>query len=526
MAISTTSVPQPFRYQAISSAGTYTLSASIAPGTWRVTTDTTQNITAAFLDSNGVRYNFAVRGGVGYASIPFTATQILVPAGATYPILIGWELVTASTQIAAPSSASSAWSSRTVGTVSFSLPSGATSASLVNKLGTVIPLGSTSPVTLTQGTNTQALISPDSLFGVVVGIDAFGANGNGTVVNTTSTFLAAPTNITFAWSSGGGNGVLTYTPAPSSAGARIEWSTGEFTTLSNTGSDSVFIATSIVAEGATKSYVLSSRTAGNVWGHISASATTPTRPTIVPVTTDYTSSGNFVTPASVNSLEVLVVGGGGSAGGRIGGGGGAGGVQYASALSVTGGTTYSVVIGAGGAAAGGDINGNDGASSSFGTNLMIANGGGGGGGFSNSNSTVGLGRNGGSGGGGCFGGSPNSNKAGGNAVAGTGGTFSGNVGGTSTGNTPAGQGGGAGNAGGGTGGGGNGITVAGVTVGGGGGAGSAATGVAGGSGGGGTGTTAPGTQGTDGTGGGGGGGSSQNSGGRGGNGFVRVRYIG
>ena len=109
--------------------------------------------------------------------------------------------------------------------------------------------------------------------------------------------------------------------------------------------------------------------------------------------TAFTSSGAFVVPDGVTSVDVLIVAGGGGGGSRQGGGGGAGGL-IARNIAVASFETINVVVGLGGA---GGINGGqgaDGQNSSFGS--IVATGGGGGGGR-----TVGAaGRVGGSGGGG------------------------------------------------------------------------------------------------------------------------------
>ena len=100
----------------------------------------------------------------------------------------------------------------------------------------------------------------------------------------------------------------------------------------------------------------------------------------------FTTSGIFIVPTGVTSVEVLVVAGGG--GGGCGesnsggsGGGGAGGLVYVSAESVVSLSEISVVVGAGGAGVSSKANGNNGGNSSFGS--ITALGGGGGGNYSN-----------------------------------------------------------------------------------------------------------------------------------------------
>jgi hypothetical protein len=79
----------------------------------------------------------------------------------------------------------------------------------------------------------------------------------------------------------------------------------------------------------------------------------------------YNTSGNFVTPANTNTVDVWAVGaGGGGAGGGFGGCGG--GVTATSGVAVTPGTTYSVTVGTGGACGNSGVNANSaGGSSNF-----------------------------------------------------------------------------------------------------------------------------------------------------------------
>jgi hypothetical protein len=248
----------------------------------------------------------------------------------------------------------------------------------------------------------------------------------------------------------------------------------------------------------------------------------------------FTSSGTWVVPADVTSVDVLVVGGGGGGGSNRGGGGGGGGVISKSSYAVTPGASISVVVGAGGAgglcgACGGGGYGGpaaNGGNSQFGT--LVALGGGKGG-----SAGAGAPATGGSGGGG----------QGDSAAGASGITGQGNAGGngdmTNTSIRPAGGGGGAGAAGenasssvAGNGGAGMSSSISGssVTYGGGGGGGSLSCGTAGsgGSGGGAAGScTDSGQNATENTGGGGGGGGGSNygnGGGSGGSGIVIISY--
>ena len=243
------------------------------------------------------------------------------------------------------------------------------------------------------------------------------------------------------------------------------------------------------------------------------------------------SSGGYLAPAGVTSVEYLVVGGGGGGGGTIGGGGGAGGFRTGT-LAVTAGTHYTVTVGAAGAAGAVAANGSDGGDSVFAT--ITATGGGGGGSDDPEN-----GRDGGSGGGGGTDGGPDAVGSGGSSTA------YGNDGGSAYDSSPTFAGGGGGGSGavggngatggdGGDGGAGtaNSITGASVTyAGGGGGSGRGTGGVGGtgGSGGGGNGSSnyngggAAGTAGTANTGSGGGGGDQSGGSAAGGSGIVIIK---
>jgi uncharacterized repeat protein (TIGR02543 family) len=104
-------------------------------------------------------------------------------------------------------------------------------------------------------------------------------------------------------------------------------------------------------------------------------------------------------PASISSIEVMVVAGGGSGGGRDWtGGGGAGGVITNTSYSVTPTTDYTVVVGGGGSGTvASSATGNPGSDSSF--DGKLAKGGGGGAGYGWANSYTATGGSGGSGGG-------------------------------------------------------------------------------------------------------------------------------
>jgi hypothetical protein len=237
----------------------------------------------------------------------------------------------------------------------------------------------------------------------------------------------------------------------------------------------------------------------------------------------FTSSGTFVPPPGITSVETLIVAGGGGAGQNGGGGGGAGGTVYNTSVTVTPTTNYPIVVGGGGAgAASSNVSGTNGGNS---TAFSLTAIGGGGGGSRDGNPSPG--RNGGSGGGGA------GEYVVGNRVPGTGSQGRNGGYGTTDGATTSAGGGGGGR---------SGLGGAGATrVGGNGGAGTAYT-ITGSSvyyaGGGGGGTTGAYTVGTGGVGGGGtnsngvantGGGGGAGTGHtvrNGGSGVVIVRYVG
>ncbi len=103
---------------------------------------------------------------------------------------------------------------------------------------------------------------------------------------------------------------------------------------------------------------------------------------IMAIGESFASSGDWVVPGGVISINVEVWGGGGAAGGGGGvnkrcGGGGAGGQYAFKTIVVSAGTTYSYTIGNGGAPSGTGA-GNVGDDTVFGSSLVVAKGGAGG----------------------------------------------------------------------------------------------------------------------------------------------------
>lgn len=91
----------------------------------------------------------------------------------------------------------------------------------------------------------------------------------------------------------------------------------------------------------------------------------------------FLSSGYFVVPSRVSSVEVLIVAGGGGGGQDIAGGGGGGGIIYRSHYSVVPGQRIKVTVGGGGAKENSSVVAANGGNSVFGTLTAIGGGGGG-----------------------------------------------------------------------------------------------------------------------------------------------------
>ena len=267
----------------------------------------------------------------------------------------------------------------------------------------------------------------------------------------------------------------------------------------------------------------------------------------------FNSSGTFVPPAGLASVDVLVVGGGGGGGSTYGGGGGGGGVRAQTGLAITPNASVTVTVGAGGTGGAGISqtnetigNGTNGGNSSFGGFIALGGGYGQGGAQNDPDALTGGSGGSGGGGGGITSGSQNAGGAGTSGQGNNGGAGGGST--TAT-NRSGGGGGGAGAVGsagtnGAGGNGGAGVDYSGVIgtgfgasgwFGGGGGGGKRSdggTGGSGGQGGGGAGGGPSGgvTAGVNGLAntGGGGGGSGNNSnvvGAAGGSGVVIIRYI-
>ena len=193
---------------AVTAAGTYTLSTSLAAGVYEITTDTVQSsFTLGLSDADGIKYTGTIRGGKGYISVASPVTKIVVPASMTYPFNINIRLG-AYTQIAAPTGASFNWVANSGASVDFTFtpPANATNIVAYWRNGTSTTLGSTtSPITGVSipGSYTTG----NSGFAVLAAVDANGNAGAGVALTTTGTFVLPPISggTISTYSSGGTN---------------------------------------------------------------------------------------------------------------------------------------------------------------------------------------------------------------------------------------------------------------------------------------------------------------------------------
>lgn len=123
-------------------AGTFTLSNSLAAGTYLIKTDTTQTMTISLQDATGHNFSGTIRGGSGFISVPVTVTKIVIPGSLTYPF--GIEIVPISvTQLAAPTSGALSLGISGVITGTWdTAPAGAVSAHLLTTTGDILNFSS------------------------------------------------------------------------------------------------------------------------------------------------------------------------------------------------------------------------------------------------------------------------------------------------------------------------------------------------------------------------------------------------
>jgi hypothetical protein len=208
--------------QPIGAIGTYTLAVPLQPGFYRITTDTTQNLSATqllFRTTSGFSFGAAVRGGQGYLAVPVTVDQVQFTAG-TFPLLLGMERIGTYTLIDAPTvtNADVSWTPGTSVTfdLTFTLPPTATGIGIYWANGTFTDLlTTTSPRTGITPPTTPTFGSPYPF--MVVAKDANGVFGLGQVLNPVYNFQVFTSNGTYtppSWSTtadvwviaGGGGG--------------------------------------------------------------------------------------------------------------------------------------------------------------------------------------------------------------------------------------------------------------------------------------------------------------------------------
>jgi hypothetical protein len=172
-------------------AGTYTIS-SLDAGLYEITTDTSQSsFTIAFSDSNGYKFSGTVRGGKGYISIGKAVTNIIIPAGLTYPLNINIRL-TSYSLIAAPTSVSSSFPTAGVDqSVTFTAPAGATDIVSYWRNGSTTAFGSTSSPK-TSLTNPTITATGQTGYLLLVAKDANGVTGLAVESTTTNTATYFP----------------------------------------------------------------------------------------------------------------------------------------------------------------------------------------------------------------------------------------------------------------------------------------------------------------------------------------------
>lgn len=214
--------------QPIGASGTYTLSVALEPGFYRLTTDTTQNLSTTqllFQTTGGYKFGAAVRGGLGYVAVPVRCEQVQFTAG-TFPLLLGMERISTYNLIAAPTVSNSDVTWTPLPTVkfdlAFTLPPTATGIGIYWSNGTFTDLGTTtSPKTAITPPTTPTFATAYPM--MIVAKDANGVWGLGQVINPALPYQVFTINGTYTppsgsttadvWviAGGGGGGANNYT---------------------------------------------------------------------------------------------------------------------------------------------------------------------------------------------------------------------------------------------------------------------------------------------------------------------------
>jgi hypothetical protein len=245
-------------------AGTFTLSNSLAAGTYLIKTDTTQTMTISLQDATGHTFSGTIRGGSGFISVPVTVTKIVIPGSLTYPF--GIEIVPISvTQVAAPTSGALSLGTGGVMTGTWNTaPADAVSAHLLTTTGDILNFSSTTSgatVTVTASNTT-----PNALNNFIIAFkNSSGAWGIGATVPYTMPAAPYPFYVdylvvgaggsagnTTGRSGGGGGAVKTATNIANTAiGSSFTVSVAPTPTAGNAGGSSTFSygSTTITATG-------------------------------------------------------------------------------------------------------------------------------------------------------------------------------------------------------------------------------------------------------------------------------------
>ena len=334
-------------------AGTFTLSSSLAAGTYLVKTDTTQTMTISFQDATGHTFSGTVRGGSGFISVPVTVTKIIIPGSLTYPF--GIEIVPISvTQVAAPTSGALSLGTGGVMTGTWStVPSDAVSAHLLTTTGDILNFSSTASgatVTVTESNTT-----PNAVNNFIIAFkNSSGAWGIGATVPYTMPATPYPYNAEYlvvgaggsaggsvSRSGGGGGAVKTSTTLSNTSLSSFTVTVAATPAVNTSGGSSTFAygSTTITATGGAAGVSGSSNGATGSSGSGGRSEGS---------TTVYTGGagsdgGNGGSSVSANT-SYASEGGGGGAGGSASGWNSGNGI----ASSITGTLTYYAGGGAGG----------------------------------------------------------------------------------------------------------------------------------------------------------------------------------
>lgn len=349
-------------------AGSYATSEILTPGVYRISTDTTQNISAAnfFIQSpEGFKFGAPIRGGQGYLPVPVSASVVNIAAG-TFPLPINLEKA----EYAVLDAPSASISDYLPASLSFNvdLPAGSPGFNVYWPNGTNASFsGSTASVAVPAA----VLPDPATVQGVKIAIAARDANnviGQTDVTTLTAQypFIAAATAMSVNFYS---SASLSYSiTGPAEAiGYRIKFNNGSLVNYFSGSAASISNPTAFTFDTEVIATVYAIDSASQVSAN-GASFSLGKYPWI-----EFTSTGTFTKPVDVSSVDVYVAGGGGGSASRgpggysfSAGGGGGGNVIFSPAVPVS--SPVTVTVGAGSTSTGG--------TSSFGPSVTAVGGGG------------------------------------------------------------------------------------------------------------------------------------------------------